>query len=249
VKRVIGTLRQMNRLRDTYILFTSDNGFFFGEHRLAGGKFLAYEPSTHLPFLIRGPGIKPRSASGELTANVDIAPTVLELAGVKADESIDGRSMVPFLHNPRRRSRRPILFESFVQTYDGEETGGGPPATAASAAAGSSGGGPSVNARPRRGAGASIAAPPKDYAGIRLGPWKYIEWPDGEKELYNIDRDPNELNNRARRPNLFPIRNFLHTQLLRLESCVGWRCRRQAPPIPPTRRQRQRRLRHHSQHR
>ena len=47
---------RLHRLRNTYIIFTSDNGFFYGEHRLIGGKFLAYEPSTHLPFLIRGPG-------------------------------------------------------------------------------------------------------------------------------------------------------------------------------------------------
>ena len=59
VQQVVATLGAMHQLRNTYIIFTSDNGFFYGEHRLTGGKFLAYEPSTHLPFLIRGPGIKP----------------------------------------------------------------------------------------------------------------------------------------------------------------------------------------------
>jgi N-acetylglucosamine-6-sulfatase len=247
VKMIVQTLAQTSRLHNTYILFTSDNGFFFGEHRLAGGKFLAYEPSTHLPFLIRGPGIKPGSSSGELVANIDIAPTILELAGVKTDTSIDGRSMVPFLHDPSLRTNRPILFESFVETNDVEENGGGPPVSSTSTAAGGSGGGPTVNARPSRGAGASIAAPPKDYAGIRLGPWKYIEWPDGEKELYDIETDPNELHNRVREPNLFPIRHFLHAQLLRLESCIGRECREEAPPIPLTRNE-QRRLRHKKHH-
>ena len=52
---------RLGRLQDTYIIFISDNGFFFGEHRLIGGKFLAYEPATHLPLLIRGPGIDPGS--------------------------------------------------------------------------------------------------------------------------------------------------------------------------------------------
>ena len=56
VKLIIDTLGGMGRLRNTYVIFTSDNGFFFGEHRLIGGKFLAYEPATHLPFLIRGAG-------------------------------------------------------------------------------------------------------------------------------------------------------------------------------------------------
>jgi arylsulfatase A-like enzyme len=60
VKLIVDTLGGLHRLRNTYIVFTSDNGFFYGEHRLTGGKFIAYEPATHLPLLIRGPGIKHR---------------------------------------------------------------------------------------------------------------------------------------------------------------------------------------------
>nr|MBA3866718.1 sulfatase [Solirubrobacterales bacterium] len=126
VKQVVETLGALHRLRNTYILFTSDNGFFYGEHRLVGGKFLAYEPSTHLPLLMRGPGIKAGTETGELTSTVDIAPTILELAGVTADKSIDGRSMYPFAHDTSLRTRRPLLFESFVQTDDVEANGGAP---------------------------------------------------------------------------------------------------------------------------
>ncbi|HJX32697.1 MAG TPA: sulfatase, partial [Solirubrobacterales bacterium] len=126
VKQIVDTLGAMHRLRNTYIIFTSDNGFFYGEHRLTGGKFLAYEPSTHLPFLMRGPGIEPGSQTGELAANIDIAPTVLELAHAEADKSIDGRSLYPYAHDTSLRTRRPILFESFVETNDVEENGGGP---------------------------------------------------------------------------------------------------------------------------
>ena len=71
-------------------------------------------------------------------------------------------------------------------------------------------------------------APPKNYYGIRLGPYKYIEWPDGEKELYDINKDPYELNNKVRDPNLFPIRDFLHSELLRLETCAARAARK--PP-------------------
>lgn len=234
VKQIVDTLGGLHRLRNTYIIFTSDNGFFYGEHRLTGGKFLAYEPSTHLPFLIRGPGIKPGSQTGELAANIDIAPTVLELAGVKADRSIDGRSLYPFAHDTSLRTRRPILFESFVETSDVEENGGGPPAAPARVAAGKAGGGPGIN-EPKQGASASIAAPPKNYYGIRLGPYKYIEWPDGEKELYDITKDPNELNNKVRDPNFFPVRAFLHNELVRLETCVGRSCQEPAPKFPLTR--------------
>ena len=229
VRLIIETLGGVGRLRNTYVLFTSDNGFFFGEHRLIGGKFLAYEPATHLPFLIRGPGIKAGTSTGELTSQIDVAPTILELSGVSADKSIDGRSMVPFLRDPALRTRRPLLFESFVQTSD-VEAQGVPPARARASAGGDFWSG---------GASASILAPPKDYEGIRLGPYKYIAWPTGEKELYDINKDPNELNNLVKIPNYFPIRNYLHTLLTGgieegtgLEDCVGRTCREEALKIP-----------------
>lgn len=222
VKEIVDTLGQLHRLRNTYILFVSDNGFFFGEHRLLGGKFLAYEPATHLPFLIRGPGIPQGSSTGELAANIDIAPTILELAGAEADKSIDGRSLVPFLRDPELRSRRPILFESFVETSDVEAQGAISRAGAGSAA-------------DQGKATASLLAPPKDYEGIRIGPYKYIAWPTGEKELYDINKDPNELNNIAKVPNFYPIRNFLHRQLRRFENCHGKECREVTPLLPLTR--------------
>jgi arylsulfatase A-like enzyme len=232
VKTVLDTLGSQHRLRNTYVIFTSDNGFFYGEHRLTGGKFLAYEPSTHLPFLIRGPGIKAGTATGELAANTDIAPTILELAGVTPDKSVDGTSLIPFLRDPSLRTRRGILFESFVETNDVEANG---EPTAQKVV--------TELQRRRPGSGgeakASIVAPPKDYEGIRLGPYKYIEWPDGEKELYDITKDPNELNNIVRDPNYFPIRAFLHAQLIRLEACVGRACREAAPPFPLTRTEQQ----------
>jgi N-acetylglucosamine-6-sulfatase len=226
VKLVVDTLGGLHRLRNTYIIFTSDNGFFYGEHRLTGGKFLAYEPATHLPLLIRGPGIKPGTATGELAANIDIAPTILELAGAEADKSIDGRSLVPYMRDPALRTRRPILFESFVETADVEANG---EPTAQRARVSSAGRGPKATA--------SIVAPPKDYLGIRLGPYKYIEWPSGEKELYDITKDPYELNNIVRVPNLSPIRAFLHAQLVRLEGCVGRTCQEVTSKFPLTREQ------------
>jgi arylsulfatase A-like enzyme len=241
VREIVDTLGSLHRLRNTYILFTSDNGFFFGEHRLLGGKFLAYEPSTHLPFLIRGPGIKPNTESNEIVGNTDIAPTVLELAGAKADKSIDGRSMTPFLHDPGLTTLRPFLFESFVETSDVEEQGAiaqpGPQSR--------------TESKRRSGATASLLAPPKDYEGLVLGPYKYIAWPDGEKELYDLEKDPYELNNLVRIPNYFPVRNFLHHELLsRLEDCVGRVCREEAARIPLTRRERQQVLREkrHARH-
>ncbi|MFN8215812.1 MAG: sulfatase [Solirubrobacterales bacterium] len=248
VKRLYDTLGAMHRLRNTYIIFTSDNGFFYGEHRLTGGKFLAYEPSTHLPLLMRGPGIKPGTETGQLASTIDIAPTILELAEVEPDKSVDGTSLYPFAHDPSLRTRRPLLFESFVQTSDVEEEGGTRPITPAKAASAA------LRARPgsaQRGGGedasahASIVAPPKNYYGIRLGPYKYIEWPDGEKELYDITKDPYELNNIVRDPNYFPIRAFLHRELVRLETCHAAVCREVSEKMPLTKKEQLRIKRKH----
>ena len=235
VKQIIDTLGGLHRLRNTYIVFMSDNGFFYGEHRLTGGKFLAYEPSTHLPFLIRGPGIKPDSETGQLVSTVDVAPTLLELAQTSADKSVDGESLYPYGHDPELRKNRPLLFESFVQTDDVEQNGGASPnpegityerARANTSSAAGHGG---------DSASASVVAPPKNYYGIRLGQYKYIEWPDGEKELYDLEKDPYELNNKIRDKNYAPIRGFLHRELTRLEECVGFECRKPAPELPLTR--------------
>ena len=211
----------MGRLRNTYIIFTSDNGFFFGEHRLIGGKFLAYEPATHLPFLIRGPGIKPGTSTGELSSQIDIAPTVLELAGVTADRSLDGRSMIPFLKDPSLRTRRPIIFSPSVQTSDVKRQADdlldrrrrrwGSRATGAQTEAK----GELLPARtpPRR-----LAAGAAEPYEIRLGPYKYIAWPDGEKGSAHQQGPEQAQQHRQSRTS---TDHFLHRQLRRCEPSAG----------------------------
>jgi len=230
VKQILDQLGALNRLQNTYVIFTSDNGFFFGQHRLVGGKFLAYEPATHLPLIVRGPGIEPNTHTGQFASTVDIAPTILELAEVTPDKSIDGTSLVPFMKEPSLRTRRPLLFESFVQTNDVEQDGNAATGESTTAA------GPARGKLGVKGAAAhaSVVAPPKNYYGIRLGPYKYIEWPDGEKELYDINKDPYELNNIVRNKNYAPIRAFLHNELVRLETCSGRTCREVAEKLPLT---------------
>ena len=239
VKLLLDTLGSQHRLRNTYVIFTSDNGFFYGEHRLIGGKFLAYEPSTHLPFLIRGPHIRAGTESNEVVGNIDIAPTVLELAGVEPDKSIDGRSMVPFLQDPGLTTLRPLPLRVLRRNLRRRLKPARSPNRATRAARSGT-----ARARHSASATASILAPPKDYEGLRLGPYKYIAWPDGEKELYDLEKDPYELNNIVRIPNYFPVRNFLHRELLnRLEDCVGRICREEASEIPLTRKERQEAIR------
>jgi N-acetylglucosamine-6-sulfatase len=208
VQKIVSALREAGQLRNTYIVFTSDNGFFQGEHRLQRAKFLAYEPSTHLPLFIRGPGIKRGSRSGELAANTDLAPTILELANAKATASIDGRSLLPFVHDPKLRTDRPILLEGFTSTVD-------------------------VPTARVGGASASIEAPPENYYAIRVGPYKYVEYADGEKELYDLARDPYELNSERRNPRFYAVKAFLKRRLHLLERCRGEDCRKPIrKPLP-----------------
>jgi len=111
---VVGTLARTGRLDSTYVLFTSDNGFFQGEHRIVKGKYLAYDPASHVPLLIRGPGIAPGAVSKELIVNADLAPTLLEATGSAADIPVDGRSILPFARDPWLRTRRAVLHEGLV---------------------------------------------------------------------------------------------------------------------------------------
>jgi arylsulfatase A-like enzyme len=98
---ILDLLRQQGRLDDTFVAFWSDNGFFWGEHRLEETKNHVYEEAHHVPFAIRYPPLAatPRVDSS-LVANVDLAPTICELAGIPIPAEMDGRSLVPLLRGP-----------------------------------------------------------------------------------------------------------------------------------------------------
>ena len=81
IERIVNALDESGELDNTYILFLSDNGYFAGEHRIRQGKFLSHVQSSHVPLLVRGPGIAAGSRSNALVSNVDIAPTVAQIAG------------------------------------------------------------------------------------------------------------------------------------------------------------------------
>ena len=206
VGRLIAALRRSGRLADTYVLFTTDNGFFTGEHRIERGKSLPYEPAIHLPLLIRGPGIRPGSKSAELVANIDIAPTLLRLAGVRPDRSFDGRALEPYWRDTSRRSRRPILLESYRDS-------------------------PSDGERSNRGE-APVNAPQLAYRGVRLGPYSYVEYGSGERELYDLARDPGELRNQIGRFRYAGVQAFLRRLLDRLKHCDGAGCKRESGRLP-----------------
>jgi N-acetylglucosamine-6-sulfatase len=95
VELVVEALAASGKLDNTYIFFTSDNGYHLGEHRLPGGKGTFFEEDIRVPLLVRGPGIAPGSERDHFVLNIDFAPTIVELAGVPAGRSMDGLSLVP----------------------------------------------------------------------------------------------------------------------------------------------------------
>jgi arylsulfatase A-like enzyme len=98
-------------LDDTIIMFTSDNGFFFGEHRIPGGKNRVYEEATRVPLVISGGAFTGGKTRSQVVANIDLAPTIAALAGVTPGLTPDGISLVPYATSGKYRQKRAILLE------------------------------------------------------------------------------------------------------------------------------------------
>jgi N-acetylglucosamine-6-sulfatase len=112
VAAVIGALREEGEFEDTVFVYTSDNGFFHGEHRVPMGKTRVYEPSIRVPLIVHGPGIPDGVTVDDLAANTDLAPTIVELTGAKAGRSMDGLSLLPAAESTGLRRGRAILIET-----------------------------------------------------------------------------------------------------------------------------------------
>jgi arylsulfatase A-like enzyme len=96
VGRVVGTLSDIGELDNTYIVLTSDNGYYLGEHRLEE-KAAAYNAAPRIPLVIRGPGVPPGVSRPQMVLNNDFAPTFASWAGVQPPPFVDGRSLKPLL--------------------------------------------------------------------------------------------------------------------------------------------------------
>ncbi len=96
IDRFVRALTRLGELPNTYIVFTSDNGYHLGQHRFMTGKFSLYEEDIRVPAFVRGPGV-PKARRDDFALNIDWAPTFAELAGANAPETVDGRSLVPLL--------------------------------------------------------------------------------------------------------------------------------------------------------
>lgn len=125
VGRLVQRLQAHGELDRTLFVFTSDNGWLQGEHRVPTGKIKPYEESVRVPLILRGPGVPAGQRRHDLVANVDLAPTVLDVANARAGIPLDGRSL---LQPPPRRPRALLLeigprFRGEYVTYDALRTG------------------------------------------------------------------------------------------------------------------------------
>lgn len=111
VEQIVAALRDSGELDDTLLVFTSDNGYMAGEHRLPHGKAKAYDPSIRVPLMIRGPGIPAGSQPQQMVVNADLAPTILDAAHATAGRVQDGRSLLPLTTDPALDATRPLLVE------------------------------------------------------------------------------------------------------------------------------------------
>jgi N-acetylglucosamine-6-sulfatase len=185
VARIIDALQTEGVLDNTLVIFTSDNGWFQGQHRILAHKRFPYEASVKVPLLIRGPGVVRGAVISAPVANIDLAPTIVGMAGATARRIMDGRSLSPFLTGART----------------GWSTGLGPRHVLVD-------GGPNDRLA-------------KMFWSIKRGVYVYTEYDNGDRELYNLRNDPDQLTSRHNAPALAPVRSALATRLAAMKTCVG----------------------------
>ena len=186
VVSVVDTLRSTGQLDNTLILFTSDNGFFHGEHRVRTGKVLLYEPSIRVPLLMRWTGNRslPHGVHRkQLALNVDYAETILAAVGATARPGRvqDGVDLLRFWRDGGLELGRDVLIDNS-------------PGTA-------------------------------HFDGIRTRNYLYAEYANGNRELYDLRKDPYELTSQHANPAYNALKASLATRLHRLVTCAGATCR------------------------
>jgi arylsulfatase A-like enzyme len=110
VQAIVGALDKADLLNNTIIIYTSDNGFIFGEHGLRG-KLVPFEGSIKVPLLMRGPGIPKDRTFNQLVSNLDVVATIIDLAGASPDVTLDGRSLAPLMADANVAWRKALLIE------------------------------------------------------------------------------------------------------------------------------------------
>ncbi len=182
VGRTLDYLEKAGLLENTLVVYTSDQGFYMGEHGWFDKRFM-YEPSFSTPLVMRLPeGLKARGDISQLVQNIDYAPTFLELAGAEVPADIQGRSLLPLLRGEQPKDWRKSLYYHFYE-YPAEHM-------------------------------------VKRHYGVRTADgWKLIHFYNDidQWELYNLNEDPNELNNLYGKPGTENITKRLRKELKKLQ--------------------------------
>jgi N-acetylglucosamine-6-sulfatase len=215
VGAIVNELESTGLAADTYIFFASDNGYHMGQHRFPGGKYTPYETDIRVPLVVRGPGVPAAIQIDQFVGNVDLAPTIADLAGVSLTTNPDGRSLVPLLHGqPPSAWRQAFLLEQLKGPVSPQK--------------------PTPIDRqfePPDAADLVLGDLYPGHNGYRAATYKYVEYDTGEKELYYLRVDPDEMNNVASvaDPVFLSAANIY---LAALKSCAGGGCLT-AEAVPP----------------
>ena len=195
---IFGLLDAYGWTQNTYVVFTSDNGFLRGEHRLTE-KTVFYRESRTVPLYVRGPGLTPRTVT-QLTSHADLAPTLAAWTGATLKAPADGRSLMPLLTGAAVTWRNGLLLESYGNTIiDGGLSG----------------------------VLGDYPIPPTDLYGLVTvqPPRLYIGASDTQgAELYDLSTDPFEQQNIASDPSRSTELTALNAALTALRSCAGLLC-------------------------
>uniref|UniRef100_A0A803V8A7 N-acetylglucosamine-6-sulfatase n=1 Tax=Ficedula albicollis TaxID=59894 RepID=A0A803V8A7_FICAL len=217
IEKLVKKLEVNGELDNTYIFYTSDNGFHTGQFSLPIDKRQLYEFDIKVPLLVRGPGIKPNQTNKMLVANIDLGPTILDIAGYDLNKTqMDGMSLLPLLRGDKNVTWR----SDFLVEYQGEGYNGSDPTC------------------PGLGPGVTHCFPDcvcedsynNTYACVRTlsASWdlQYCEFDDREVfvEVYNLTADPHQINNIAKTIDQ-EILEKMNYRLMMLQSCSGATCR------------------------
>jgi arylsulfatase A-like enzyme len=199
-----GLLAQQHQLANTYFVFSSDNGYHMGEYGLMPGKQTAFDTDIRVPLIVAGPGVPVGRTIDAMASSIDLAPTFLQIAGARPSDQPDGTSLLDLLHGGRPPAdwQRAVLIEHHGPQFAPQD--------------------PDVQS-------ARSGAPPS-YEAMRTADSLYVEYVTGEREYYDLRRDPSELHNVV--SNLPPRRlAALHTRLMALAHCHGTaECQQAAAP-------------------
>jgi N-acetylglucosamine-6-sulfatase len=185
-------LAELGLANNTYVIFTSDNGYHMGEYSLRSGKQTPFDTDIRVPLVVVGPGVTPASSTDAITMNIDFAPTFRELAGLRPSATVDGQSFAATLRGKPGHQRTLAVVEHI---HAGKR-------------------------RDNPDEHTNKSGNPPSYMALRLKDAMYVEYEGGDISYYDLKTDPYELRNIA--DTLPPQRlKALHDATQANHTCVG----------------------------